>query len=213
MPVDHLHGHVVASTLGDDPVEAPTSAWWRAAATPSSRVDEPALRGARPDPRRRCRRGLRQGCAAARPRLSGRAGGRPPGALGRSRGLRLPAQRTRRARLQLQRAEDRAPVRSATWARRPWALRETSHDLLPAIIDALVSGPERRWSGALERLAIGGGVAANSSCARRWPGWACRSGCLRWSSARTRGDDRRRGAFLEPLSYPDYLSLDAAARL
>ena len=90
----------------------PTSAWWRAAATPSSRAwTTRALRGARPDARRRGRRGVRQGRPPARPRLSGRPGGRPAGARGRSRGVRLPAQRPRRARLQLQRAEDRAPVR------------------------------------------------------------------------------------------------------
>ena len=47
-----------------------------------------SFRGARDDARRRRRRGVRQGRAAARPRLSGRRGDRPAGAGGRSGRLR-----------------------------------------------------------------------------------------------------------------------------
>ena len=61
--------------------------------------------------RRRCRRGLRQGRAAARPRVSRRQGARRPGAPGRPRRDRLPARHDRASRrsvrVQLLRAQDR----------------------------------------------------------------------------------------------------------
>ena len=84
-----------------------------------------------------------------------------------------------------------------------------------AIVDALVertrAALERE---GLERLAIGGGVAANSELRAAVAGSACRV----WvppvelctdNAAMIAGAAR----FLEPVEYPDYLSLDAAARL
>ena len=168
VPVDHLHGHVVASTLGDDPVEAPYLCLVASGGhTFLARVDEPAryeVLGQTLDDA--AGEAFDKACTAARPRLSGRAGGRPPGALGRSRGLRLPAQRTRRARLQLQRAEDRAL----------YAIRDLGEAALGALRGPgrlLPAGDRRRAvstrtaleRSGIERLAIGGGVAANSSCA------------------------------------------------
>ena len=66
----------------------------------------------------------------------------------------------------------------------------------------------------LERLAIGGGVAANSELREAIAGLGVRA----WippvelctdNAAMIAGAAR----FLEPVEYPDYLSLDAAARL
>ncbi len=70
----------------------------------------PGLRAARPDPRRRRRRGLRQVGAAARARLPGRAGARKGGGRGRPGGLRDAGRDgpRPRPRLQLQRPQDGA---------------------------------------------------------------------------------------------------------
>ena len=74
IPVDHLHGHVVASTLGPDPIEPPYLCLVASGGhTFLARVDEPGgYADPRPDARRRRRRGVRQGRPDARPRLSRR---------------------------------------------------------------------------------------------------------------------------------------------
>ena len=84
-----------------------------------------------------------------------------------------------------------------------------------AIVDALVS----RTRTALERerlgrLAIGGGVAANSELREAVSGldvpvWVPPVELCTDNAAMIAGAAR----FLEPLPYPDYLALDAAARL
>jgi N6-L-threonylcarbamoyladenine synthase len=84
-----------------------------------------------------------------------------------------------------------------------------------AIVDALVS----RTRTALERegvkrLAIGGGVAANSELREAMAGlgvpvWIPPVELCTDNAAMIAGAAR----FLDPLPYPDYLSLDAAARL
>ena len=71
----------------------------------------PRLRDARPDARRRRRRGVRQGRAAARARLSGRAGAVEAGADRRSGRVQLPDRGAGRGpRLLVRRPEDRAAV-------------------------------------------------------------------------------------------------------
>ena len=76
IPVDHLQGHVAANFLEPEPLEPPflclvaSGGHTLLAGGPRPR----RLRGARPDPRRRRRRGLRQGRPPARARLPGRAG-------------------------------------------------------------------------------------------------------------------------------------------
>ncbi len=84
-----------------------------------------------------------------------------------------------------------------------------------AIVDALVgrilTALERT---GLERLAIGGGVAANSELRAAVAGlgvpvWVPPRELCTDNAAMIAGAAR----FLEPLAYPDYLALDAAARI
>ena len=84
-----------------------------------------------------------------------------------------------------------------------------------AIVDALVGRVRRALElTGLERLAIGGGVAANSdlrAAVERLgvPVWVPPVELCTDNAAMIAGAAR----FLEALPYPDYLSLDAAARL
>ena len=112
--VDHLHGHVVASTLGRRPDRGavPVPGGQRRPHVPGPRRPPRLVRGDRPDAGRRRRRGVRQGRAAARAGLPRRPGAGPAGAAGRPGRVRLPPLGPRgRAGLQLQRREDRAAVR------------------------------------------------------------------------------------------------------
>ncbi len=83
-----------------------------------------------------------------------------------------------------------------------------------AIVDALVSRTRAALEReGLERLAIGGGVAANSELrvavvALGVPVWVPPIELCTDNAAMIAGAAR----FLEPLPYPDYLTLDAAAR-
>jgi N6-L-threonylcarbamoyladenine synthase len=218
VPVDHLHGHVVASTLGDDPVEPPYLCLVASGGhTFLARVEDPAGyevlgqtlddaageafdKGARllglgypggPEIDRLARDG--DPAAFDFPRSA-------PGALDFSfSGLKT-------ALLYAIRdlgddAGDRAADLAASYQR--------------AIVDALVS----RSRAALEdegiaRLAIGGGVAANSELREAVtrlgvPVWIPPVELCTDNAAMIAGAAR----FLEPLPYPDYLSLDAAARI
>ena len=205
VPVDHLHGHVVASTLGADPIESPYLCLVASGGhTFLARVDEPVrVHGARPDARRRRRRGVRQGRAPARARLPGRARDRPPGARRRPR----PPTTSRAARpgeldfsfsglktALLYRLRDRA----GRAARRP-------RGLLPARDRRRARRPTRAAleREGLERLAIGGGVAANSELraavsALGVPVWVPPRRALH----RQRGDDRRRGPLPRAAALP-----------
>ena len=84
IPVDHLQGHVAANFLEPEPLEPPFLCLVASGGhTLLAGVrDHDGLRGARPDPRRRRRRGLRQGRAPARARLSRRPGAGAAGAEG-----------------------------------------------------------------------------------------------------------------------------------
>jgi N6-L-threonylcarbamoyladenine synthase len=78
---------------------------------------------------------------------------------------------------------------------------------------ALAVGRER-----LQRLAIGGGVAANSRLRERLSELCGDLGVQLWAPPLSLCTDNAAmiGAaarFTEPLEYPDYLTLDAAARL
>jgi N6-L-threonylcarbamoyladenine synthase len=217
-PVDHLHGHVVASTLGDDPVVAPYLCLVASGGhTFLARVDDPATytvlgqtlddaageafdKGARllglgypggPAIDRLAREGDPQSFDFPRSE---------PGELDFSfSGLKTALLYAIRD------LGDRAESRSA----------DLAASYQRAIVDALV----RRTRGALERegverLAIGGGVAANSELraavgglgVRAWipPAELCTDNAAMIAGA---------ARFLEPLEYPDYLALDAAARL
>jgi N6-L-threonylcarbamoyladenine synthase len=218
VPVDHLHGHVVASTLGPDPVEPPYLCLVASGGhTFLARVEDPARyeilgqtlddaageafdKGARllglgypggPAVDRLAREGDPE--AFAFPRSA-------PGELDFSfSGLKTALLYT--IRDLGDEAEGRAAELAASYQR--------------AIVDALV----RRTRTALERegierLAIGGGVAANSELREAVRGigvpvWVPPVELCTDNAAMIAGAAR----FLEPLPYPDYLNLDAAARL
>jgi N6-L-threonylcarbamoyladenine synthase len=219
VPVDHLHGHVVASTLGPEPIELPYLALVASGGhTFIARVDEPAAytvlgqtlddaageafdKGAR-------LLGLGYPGGPAIDRLA--RDGDPtafhfprsaPGELDFSfSGLKTALLYTLRD-LGDAEAERRRADLAASYQR--------------AIVDALT----RRAAAALERemlerLAIGGGVAANSELRTAVqelgvPVWVPPLELCTDNAAMIAGAAR----FLTALPYPEYLSLDAAARL
>jgi N6-L-threonylcarbamoyladenine synthase len=218
VPVDHLHGHVVASTLGDDPVEPPYLCLVASGGhTFVARVDHPAAyevlgqtlddaageafdKGARllglgypggPAVDRLAREGDPE--AFDFPRSA-------PGELDFSfSGLKTALLYAIRD------LGDAAQGRSA----------DLAASYQRAIVDALVSRTRTALERTgIERLAIGGGVAANSELreAVAGPGvpvWVPPVELCTDNAAMIAGAAR----FLEPLPYPEYLSLDAAARL
>jgi N6-L-threonylcarbamoyladenine synthase len=219
VPVDHLHGHVVASTLGPEPIEPPYLVLVASGGhTFLGRVDDPAAytvlgqtlddaageafdKGAR-------LLGLGYPGGPAIDRLA--RDGDPtafdfprstPGELDFSfSGLKTALLYTIRG-LGDAEADRRGADLAASYQR--------------AIVDALT----RRTAAALEReglerLAIGGGVAANSElrAAVRRLGvqvWVPPPELCTDNAAMIAGAAR----FIEPMPYPDYLDLDAAARL
>ncbi|MFL5886330.1 MAG: tRNA (adenosine(37)-N6)-threonylcarbamoyltransferase complex transferase subunit TsaD, partial [Thermoleophilaceae bacterium] len=82
-----------------------------------------------------------------------------------------------------------------------------------AIVDALATRAEQALERtAIERLAIGGGVAANSELRQRIdalgvPTWIPEMSLCTDNAAMIAGVAR----FQQPLEYPDYLALDASA--
>jgi N6-L-threonylcarbamoyladenine synthase len=212
--VDHLHGHVTASMLGDDPIEPPYLCVVASGGhTLLARVDDPAAytvlgqtlddaageafdKGARllglgypggPEIDRLAREG---DCEAFDfPRSA-------PGELDFSfSGLKT----------------------SLLYKLRELAdppLADLAASYQRAIVDALVARTRKALERTgLQRLAIGGGVAANSELRKAVtdlgvPVWVPPMELCTDNAAMIAGAAR----FLEPLPYPDYLSLDAAAR-
>ena len=210
--VDHLHGHVTASTLGPDPIEPPYLCLVASGGhTFLARVDEPSSytvlgqtlddaageafdKGARllglgypggPELDRLARDGDPE--AFSFPRSA-------PGELDFSfTGLKTALL----YRLRDEPDADRADL-AASYQR--------------AIVDALVARTRRPRSSARarapgDRRRRGGqlGAARGRRAARRAV-WVPPIRAVH----RQRRDDRRRARFLEPLEYPDYLALDAA---
>jgi tRNA N6-adenosine threonylcarbamoyltransferase len=218
VPVDHLHGHVVASTLGTDPVEAPYLCLVASGGhTFLARVDDPSgytvlgqtlddAAGEAFDKGARLL-GLGYPGGPAIDRLA--RGGDPeafkfprsaPGELDFSfSGLKTAL--LYRMRDLGERAESRAADLAASYQR--------------AIVDALTARTrEALYSEGLERLAIGGGVAANSelrAAVRELgvPVWVPPVELCTDNAAMIAGAAR----FLEAIPYPGYLALDASARL
>ena len=215
--VDHLHGHVVASTLGPEPIEPPYMCLVASGGhTFLARVDDPASyevlgqtlddaageafdKGARllglgypggPELDRLAREGDAR--AFDFPRAA-------PGELDFSfSGLKTSLL------YKLRDLGDAAAGRRA----------DLAASYQRAIVDALVA----RTRAALEReglprLAVGGGVAANSELRRAVaqlgvPAWVPPMELCTDNAAMIAAAAR----FLEPLEYPDYLALDAEAR-
>jgi N6-L-threonylcarbamoyladenine synthase len=218
VPVDHLHGHVVASTLGPHPVETPyLSLVASGGHTFLARVDDPS------------------GYSVLGQTLDDAAGEAfDKGA--RLLGLGYPGGPAidRLAREGDPEAFDfprSAPGEldfsfSGLKTSLLYVIRDLGEDAgaqaadlaasyQRAIVDALVERTRsalRRES--LERLAIGGGVAANSELREAVEGldasvWVPPVELCTDNAAMIAGAAR----FLEPIEYPGYLSLDAAARL
>jgi N6-L-threonylcarbamoyladenine synthase len=217
-PVDHLHGHVVASTLGSDPVETPYLCLVASGGhTFLARVDDPARytvlgqtlddaageafdKGAR-----LLGLGYPGGPAVDRLARDGDSDAfefpvSAPGELDFSfSGLKTSL--LYRIRDLGDAAQTRAADLAASYQR--------------AIVEALTARTaaalERE---GLERLAIGGGVAANSRLRAvvgelGVPVWVPPVELCTDNAAMIAGAAR----FLEPLDYPRYLGLDASARL
>ena len=176
---------------------------------PARRPRPRDLRGARDDARRRRGRGLRQGRAAARPRLPGRRADRPARAGRRSRGVLVPGRRV--------------PGLDFSFSGLKTALLYTVRDLgeeeaerrradlaasyQRAIVRALVERTrEAAEATGAERIAVVGGVAANSELRAALPDAAqaplelCTDNAAMIASA---------ARFVEPIAYPRYLALDA----
>jgi N6-L-threonylcarbamoyladenine synthase len=235
VPVDHLHGHVVASTLGPDPVEAPYLCLVASGGhTFLARVDDPASysvlgqtlddaageafdKGAR-------LLGLGYPGGPAIDRLA--RDGNPeafdfprsaPGELDFSfSGLKTSLLYAIRDLGDAARARPGAEPGSQAGAElgSP-AAANLAASYQRAIVDALANRTRAALEReGLERLAIGGGVAANSElrAAVRELGaqvWVPPVELCTDNAAMIAGAAR----FLEPVEYPGYLDLDAAARL
>ena len=218
VPVDHLHGHVVASTLGENPVEAPYLCLVASGGhTFLARVDDPAgyevlgqtLDDAAGEAFDKGARLLGLGYPGG-PAVDRLAGEGDPEAFAFPRSapgeLDFSFSGLKTALLYAIRdlgeeAQSRAADLAASYQR--------------AIVDALISRTrlaiERE---GVERLAIGGGVAANSElreavAALGLPVWIPPVELCTDNAAMIAGAAR----FLAPIQYPGYLDLDAAARL
>jgi N6-L-threonylcarbamoyladenine synthase len=215
-PVDHLHGHVVASTLGDEPVEPPYLVLVASGGhTFLARVDEPSaytVLGETLDD----------------------AAGEAFDKGARLLGLPYPGgpQLDRLAREGDPKAFDfprAAPgdgldfsfsgLKTALLYRLRDEPEADRSDLAASYQRAIVESLTRRIEQALEReglerMALGGGVAANSELRASARGmgvavWVPPMDLCTDNAAMIAGASR----FLEPVAYPGYLELEAAARL
>ena len=228
VPVDHLHGHVVAPTLAPDPIEPPYLCLVASGGhTFVARVDDPAGyavlgatrddaageafdKGARllglpypggPELDRLARTG--DAAAFEFPRSA------PTGDGGRELDFSFSGLKTallyKVRDLGEQQAERRRADLAASYQR--------------AIVEALAArvrqAVERE---GLERLAIGGGVAANSELRERMRGLCDELGVALWVPPVALCTDNAAmiaaaARFTPQLPFPEYLDLDAAARL
>ena len=219
VPVDHLHGHVVASTLGDDPIEPPFLCLVASGGhTFLARVEDPreyavlgrTLDDAAGEAFDKGARLLGLGYPGG-PALDKLAKQGDPEAFDFPRslpgdGLDFSFSGLKTALLYRVRdlGEEEAERRKA----------DLAASYQRAIVDALVARVRQAMTGeSIERLAIGGGVAANS-----WLRDSVRElGADVHVPARELCTDNAAmiaGAarFTPPLPYPEYLSLDATAR-
>ena len=215
VPVDHLEGHVASLYLGPDPLEPPFTCLLASGGhTLLLAVREQGTVGAaRDDARRRGGRGVRQGRPAPRPRVSRRGGDRPAGTRGDPDAFDFPVARVPGSRLLVLGPQDRAAVRDAR--PRPGRDGAAKADLAASYQRAIVRALVGRLRAAAEstglsRVAVVGGVAANSELraalpdARFVPLELCTDNAAMIASC---------ARFVEPLLPPRYLALDAYASL
>jgi len=222
--VDHLHGHVVASTLGDDPIEAPYLCLVASGGhTFLARVDHPGsyevigqtLDDAAGEAFDKGARLLGLGYPGG-PELDRLAREGDPGAFDFPRsapgdGLDFSFSGVKTALLYAVRdmGEDQARARRA----------DLAASYQRAIVTALVARTAQAVGReGVARLAIGGGVAANSELRATLAERAAELGLRVWIPARELCTDNAAmtaaaARFTEPIAYPGYLALDAAARL
>jgi N6-L-threonylcarbamoyladenine synthase len=215
-PVDHLHGHVTASMLRPEPVEPPyLSLVASGGHTFLARVDEPArydvlgetLDDAAGEAFDKGARLLGLGYPGG-PELDRLARTGDPDAFEFPRSapgeLDFSFSGLKTALLYRLRDLGEDPPRA-----------DLAASYQRAIVDALVRRAEQALERErIDRLAIGGGVAANSELRAA----VARLGVQVWTPPLELCTDNAAmiaGAarFLEPLPYPEYLALDAAARL
>jgi N6-L-threonylcarbamoyladenine synthase len=215
--VNHLHGHVVASTLGPEPIEPPYLCLVASGGhTFLARVDDPAsyevlgqtLDDAAGEAFDKGARLLGLGYPGG-PELDRLARDGDPQAFGfpRSAPGELDFSFSGLKTALLYAIRDLGDGADALRA-------DLAASYQRAIVDALVA----RTRAALEReglsrLAVGGGVAANSELRSAVaelgvPAWVPPMELCTDNAAMIAGAAR----FLEPLAYPDYLALDASAR-
>jgi tRNA N6-adenosine threonylcarbamoyltransferase len=228
-PVDHLHGHAVASTLKPGPIEPPYVVLVASGGhTFLARVDEPASysilgstlddaageafdKGARllglgypggPAIDRLAREGDPEAFAFPRSLPGPREGGA---------GLDFSFSGLKTALLLRVRELDEGEVDRRR--------ADLAASYQRAIVDVLAARAEGALAGeGLTRLAIGGGVAANSELRARVEGVCAEHGARLWAPPLALCTDNAAmiaaaARHLEPVPYPEYLSLDAAARL
>jgi N6-L-threonylcarbamoyladenine synthase len=235
VPVDHLHGHVIASTLGEDPIEPPYLALVASGGhTFLARVDEPSsytvlgqtLDDAAGEAFDKGARLLGLGYPGG-PEIDRLARDGDPTAFAFPRsqpgdGLDFSFSGLKTSLLYA--LNDLARNKPSEKGQTPlgglpeWGTRlraDVAASYQRAIVDVLIArlgqAIERE---RLERVALGGGVAANRELRER----AARLGVRVWvppielctdNAAMIAGAAR----FGDPIAYPDYLALDAAARL
>ena len=222
-PVDHLHGHVIASTLGDAPIVPPFLCLVASGGhTFLAQVDEPSsyttlgttLDDAAGEAFDKGAHLLGLGYPGG-PWLQRAAEGGDPEAFEFPRSfpgdLDFSFSGLKTSLLYKVRdlGEDETRER----------LADLAASYQAAIVDALATRAGQALErGAVERFAIGGGVAANGPLRERMRAECERLGVRLWvppielctdNAAMIAGAAR----FLAPLAYPDYLGLDAAARL
>jgi len=222
--VDHLHGHVVASTLGDDPVETPYLCLVASGGhTFLARVDHPGsyevigqtLDDAAGEAFDKGARLLGLGYPGG-PALDRLAKGGDPAAFDFPRsapgdGLDFSFSGVKTALLYAIRdlGEEHAEARRA----------DLAASYQRAIVTALVARTAQAVGReGVARLAIGGGVAANSELRATLTERSAEMGVRVWIPPRELCTDNAAmiaaaARFTEPVAYPGYLALDAAARL
>jgi N6-L-threonylcarbamoyladenine synthase len=224
VPVDHLHGHVTASMLGDDPVEPPYLCLVASGGhTFLARVDDPAeyevlgqtLDDAAGEAFDKGARLLGLGYPGG-PQVDRLAKEGDPEAFDfpRSAPGELDFSFSGLKTSLLYRLRDLGLEASGGAAATDPPLADLAASYQRAIVDALVARTKKALhQTGLERLAIGGGVAANSELRAGVedlgvPVWVPPMELCTDNAAMIAGAAR----FATPLPYPDYLSLDAAAR-
>ncbi|MBA3840615.1 MAG: tRNA (adenosine(37)-N6)-threonylcarbamoyltransferase complex transferase subunit TsaD, partial [Thermoleophilaceae bacterium] len=224
VPVDHLHGHVVASTLEPEPIEPPYLCLVASGGhTFLARVDEPSsyrilgqsLDDAAGEAFDKGARLLGLGYPGG-PAVDRLARNGDPTAFEFPRslpghGLDFSFSGLKTSLLYR--------LRDLGEGERERCRADLAASYQRAIVDALSTRAEQAVAGeGLDRLAIGGGVAANSELRRALAEHCAHRGVALWAPPLALCTDNAAmiaaaARHLVALPYPDYLSLDAAARL